>query len=61
MKTPAERVQEQMDKMMKGIPFILKQSERLQKAYGEALLNALQTLVNFKEVERLTRNIEKLN
>ena len=61
MKTPAQRVQEEIDKMIKGIPHIPEENVELRSFLGKALLNASQTLENFREIERLTRNTERLN
>jgi hypothetical protein len=61
MQTPAERVQEQIDKMPRGFNYVEKEKVVLRKGLAQALRNARQTLRNFQEVERLTRNIDRLN
>jgi hypothetical protein len=61
MQTPAERVQEQIDKMTRGFLLMEKDKPELRQMLAGAIVTALQTLKNFQEVERLTRNIERLN
>lgn len=59
MKTPAQVVQEQMERIKKGMEKF--DSPRIREVMQIALCNAEQTLANFQEIERITRNTERLN
>lgn len=61
MKTPAQRVQEEMDKMINTIPHIPEENVELRTLIGEALVTVWRTRENSLEIERLTRNTERLN
>jgi hypothetical protein len=61
MKTPAQRVQEDIDEMIQGLLSFSEHEVKIREALAEAIVNALQALENFRETERLTRNTERLN
>jgi hypothetical protein len=59
MKTPVQHLEKDIQKIEKGLVHFAPGDIR--DAMETALQNARQTLANFTEVERLTRNEEGLN